>query len=229
MPAAIESIIQPDPVRGRMEMSITGTIKQTRIFGPSLELRRTITGTLGKPVIGIHDEVRNLANTEAPHMILYHCNFGWPLVDEGTRILWNGSWQPRGDREHKIFREGNNFRNCPPPSDDHSGGGEEVAFIDPATDPNGFCVCGLHNATIGQGRVASKEQLPCLTNWQHWGKGEYVTGLEPGTNPPIGQSKARKQQQLIFIQPGETRSYDLELEVFDNEKSIREFLTKNNF
>jgi hypothetical protein len=24
--------------------------------------------------------------------------------------------------------------------------------------------------------------MPWLINWQHWGKGEYVTALEPGTN-----------------------------------------------
>ncbi len=42
-PAEIESIIQPDPMVGEMEMSITGRIKQTKIFGPSLELKRTRT------------------------------------------------------------------------------------------------------------------------------------------------------------------------------------------
>ena len=72
-----------------------------------------------------------------------------------------------------------------------------------------------------------KEQLPWLTNWQHWGKGEYVTGLEPGTNPPIGQSNARQKNQLIYLSPGVRRSYDLKLEVFDNEISIHEFLKKN--
>jgi hypothetical protein len=65
-----------------------------------------------------------------------------------------------------------------------------------------------------------------LTNWQHWGKGEYVTGLEPGTHPPIGQTKARKQNQLIFLSPGETRDYDIQLEIIDNENSINEFLKK---
>jgi len=38
-----------------------------------------------------------------------------------------------------------------------------------------------------------KKQLPWLANWQHFGPCEYVTALEPGTNPPIGQSKAREQ------------------------------------
>ena len=115
--------------------------------------------------------------------------------------------------------------------DEHSGAGEEVGFIDPTPDGGGQCVCGLHNSTLDLAVALrfQKEQLPTLTNWQHWGKGEYVTGLEPGTNPPIGQAKARQQKQLIFLQPGESKSYNLDLEVFDNKKSIHEFLTINNF
>ena len=80
IPAEIESIIQPDPFQGRMEMSITGVIRETKIFGPSLELRRTISSTLGQAVIRIHDQVINRGNQPAPHMILYHCNLVWPLV-----------------------------------------------------------------------------------------------------------------------------------------------------
>jgi hypothetical protein len=229
-PAEIESIIQPDPLQGKMEMSITGRIKETRIFGPSLELKRTISGTLGQPSIRIHDEVVNVANTAFPHMILYHCNFGWPLADEGTDILCRGSWQSGGrEGDNKIFREGNNFRKCPAPLEYHSGVGEAVAFIDPDADASGACTCGLYNENIGIALALhfNKTQLPWLTNWQHWGKGEYVTGLEPGTNPPIGQAKARNQGQLIQLQPGERKIYDLEFEIMDHSISIREFLKKH--
>src|SRR5688500_10540062 len=72
-PAEIESIVQPDPFQGKMEMSITGRMRETQIFGPSLELKRTISGRLGEAVIQIHDEVINRGNQPAPHMILYHC------------------------------------------------------------------------------------------------------------------------------------------------------------
>jgi len=230
LPAEIESIIQPDPARGVMEMSITGRIKQTKVFGPSFELKRTIFATLGKASLRIHDEVVNVGNTPAPLMLLYHFNFGWPLVDEGTEILWRGSWQSAGgDPKTKIFREGNNFRQCPPPLDQHGGTGEEVAFIDAAADNGGQCTCGFYNSRIGLAVALrfQKEQLPWLTNWQHWGRGEYVTGLEPGTNPPIGQARARKENQLIFLAPGAVKSFDVELEIVDNENSIHEFLKKN--
>ncbi|HEV7346939.1 aldose 1-epimerase family protein [Telluribacter sp.] len=227
LPAELESIIQPDPTRGRMEMSITGIIRETKVFGPSLELRRTISGTLGQPQIRIHDEVINRGNAPAPHMLLYHFNLGWPLADEGTDILWKGSWQPRHDpSQHRIFREGGNFRKCPAPMEEHSGAGEEVAFIEPEANQSGECVCGLYNSTLGLALTIKfqKEQLPWLTNWQHWGRGEYVTGLEPGTHPPIGQAKAREQGTLIQLEPGESRSYDVVLEVLEQTERIQEFV-----
>jgi hypothetical protein len=221
IPAEIESIIQPDPLSGKMDMSITGIIRQSQALGSRLELRRTISATLGKSVIRIHDEVINKGNIDAAHMLLYHCNFGWPLIDEGTKILWNGTWKVRDGNPNKIFSEGNDFKTCPPPLDDHQGSGEEVAFIDLQSDDDGFCNCGLENSRLGL-RVNlkfQKKQFPCLTNWQHFGKGEYVVGLEPGTNPPIGQSRARRQNELIQLAPGETRNYDLEIEVFNNKQA----------
>ena len=229
IPAEIESIIQPDPLLGKMEMSITGIMKQTQIFGPCLELKRTISGTLGQAVIRIQDEVINRGNTIAPHMLLYHCNFGWPLVDEGTDIIWNGDWESPGEKKSdKIFREGNNFRKCPGPMKSHNGNGEEVAFIDIKPDGAGLCECGLHNSLLEVAMIMRfrKDQLPWLTNWQHWGDGEYVTGLEPGTHPPIGQSKAREQKTLINLAPGEKRTYYLEIEILDDAISIKEFLKR---
>lgn len=216
IPAEIESIIQPDPVAGKMEMSITGIIKQTQVFGPILELRRTISGTLGEAKIRIHDEVINRANTTTPHMMLYHCNLGWPLVDEGAEIVWQGAWKSRdGDPNNPIFREGNDFKTCPAPLEAHNGGGEEAAFIDIDADAAGRCHCGIRNASLGIELAIRfhKNQLPWMTNWQHWGKGEYVTGIEPGTNPPIGQATARAQNTLIQLAPAERRTYDLEIEV----------------
>lgn len=228
-PAQLESIRQPEPARGNMEMSITGIVAETKIFGPTLLLRRTISATLGQSSIRIHDDVTNGGNTATPHMLLYHCNFGWPLADEGTQILWDGSWKSGGrPQDDQVFSEGKNFRTCPPPQDAHSGDGEAVAFIDPRADGKGECECGLYNAGA---RVAltlrfNKSQLPSLTNWQHWGKGEYVVGLEPGTNPPSGQAAARKENKLIFLQPGETRSYDLEFRIINDETRINDLLKK---
>jgi hypothetical protein len=228
IPAEIESIVQPDPVNGKLEMSITALIKQTRLFGPNLELRRTISSTIGRPTIKIHDVVTNRGNQSAPHMILYHCNFGWPLVDEGTQILWKGKWTTAGrDMDNAIFNKSRDFHKCCPPLEAHSGTGEAWAAIDITADKKGLCTAGLYNQNLGLAAVLSfkKKQLPWLTNWQHWGRGEYVTALEPGTNPPIGQSKARKQKKLIHIAPADSRAYDLEITALTDDKQIKKFLS----
>ncbi len=227
--AEVESIIQPDPIAGKMKMSITGRIKESSVLGPNLELKRTISATLGESTIRIDDEVVNRGNMPAPHMLLYHFNFGWPLVDEGTNIIWQGKWQPREGSTNKIFKEGNNYQRCPAPLADHSGTGEEVAMIDIDADNMGWSTCGLHNSNLGLALFLrfKKEQLPWLINWQHWGKGEYVTGLEPSTNTLIGQAKARERNELIFLQPGESRKYEVIIEVLDDQQKIKEFLYKH--
>ena len=226
MPAEIVSVVQPGTRNGNLHMSITGIIKQSQPLGHRFELKRTISAELGKAHIHIHDEVTNCGNTPVPHMLLYHFNLGWPLVDEGSTILWEGKWTARetGER-NKIFKQGNNFHDCTAPLDEHSGGGEEAVFIDVNADSSGTCICGLHNAKLGLALTLKfqKKQLPWLTNWQHFGKGEYVTGLEPGTHPPIGQAAARASLQLLFLEPGETKQYDVELEVLNDATTIREF------
>lgn len=214
--AEIEQITQPDLWRGKMEMSITGRMLQSTVFGPHLELRRTLSGTIGVPEIRISDEVRNTGNISTPHMLLYHMNFGWPLVDAGSRILWRGDWEARDSvMDRKIFRDGHDFKLCPEVREDHSGGGEACVFIDPHADENGRYSFGIRNEALGlEAEVtADKGQLPALANWQHWGRREYVTGLEPGTHHPIGQSRAREDLSLIFLEPGETRKYDLRIRV----------------
>lgn len=221
IPAEIVSVIQPDPVSGNMDMSITGVMRESQALGTRLELRRTISATLGRSAIRIHDEVINRGNTDSPHMLLYHCNFGWPLMDEGSKIMWHGPWKSRDGNPDKLFNSGNDFHTCPAPLDDHRGGAEEAAFIDIEADGSGFCNCGIDNPKIGLSLNLRfmKKQLPWLTNWLHFGKGEYVVGLEPGTNPPLGQSNARKLNELILLAPGETRKYELEIEVFNNKKA----------
>jgi hypothetical protein len=93
--------------------------------------------------------------------------------------------------------------------------GEQVAFIDIESDHEGICRAGLHNPSINLGVTLSfrKSEMPWLTNWQHFGRGEYVTGIEPCTHPPIGQSAARANNTLIFLQPGETKTYHLTIDI----------------
>ncbi len=227
IPAAVESVIQPDPASGKLEMSITAIMKESSVFGPNLELKRTISSTLGQANIKIYDEVTNRGNTPTPHMILYHCNFGYPMVDEGVNIVYKGECKSRGlDMDNEIFKEKRNYKKCQPPLDIHCRTGGSCGFVDVESDSSGVCCIGLANDKLGLALVMKykKQQLPCLTNWQHWAPGEYICALEPGTNFPIGQSKARQQNELKILEPGEKRQYDLEFTVLSDGNQINNFV-----
>lgn len=225
-PAELESIVQPH-ISESHDMSITGRVREVSVMGINLEMKRTIRSRLGESWISISDVVTNRSNMPAPHMLLYHFNFGWPLVDEGTRLLWKGDFTCLdNERDSKIFNSGRDYLNCPAPMEAHRGKAEAGAFFDVPADDAGECVAGLHNTrlNIAVSLRFNKSQLPWLTNWQHWGPGEYVTGVEPGTNPPIGRTAAKKRNQLIMLEPGESKKYDLRIDVLNEDAGIRKAL-----
>lgn len=227
IPVSVESIVQPDPTSGKLDMSITTLAKQSYVFGPILELKRTISSRIGEATIRVRDVVTNRSSNSTAHMILYHCNFGWPLVDEGADIIWKGKCKSRGlDMDNAIFNSKHNYRKCQKPLESHIKGAEACGFIDIKADNKGVCTAGIANRKLGLAVVIKypKKQMPAFANWQHWGAGDYVVGLEPATNPPIGQIAARKQKKLIYLRPGKSRTYELEFTVLTDKDKISKFI-----
>lgn len=228
IPAMVESIVQPDPALGKMDMSVTATTTESQVFGPHFKIRRTIKSSLGEATINITDEVTNCGNTPCPHMILYHCNFGWPLVDEGVDIVYKGNCKSRGmDFDNELFNNEHDYKKCQKPLESHRAGGESCGFIDVQPDVDGFCHIGLVNRKLNLALTMTyqKQQFPALTNWQHWGSSEYVCALEPGTNNPIGQNKARELNELIILEPGQSKNYELTMQVLSDSNLIQTFLS----
>ncbi|MHC4455984.1 MAG: aldose 1-epimerase family protein [Planctomycetota bacterium] len=226
IPANVVSIVQPDPMAGKLNMSITTVTSQSRLFGECLEIRRTISSRIGKGTINIHDEVTNRGPLECPHMLIYHCNFGWPLVDEGTDILYKGKCESRGmKQDNLLFNAKHDYKKCQPPLEIHKGA-ESCGFVNVRADRKGICTIGLNNKKLGLALMMRypRKNLPWVCNWQHWSFGDYVCALEPGTNPPIGQGVAKKQKKLVMLKPGETRVYDLEISALTNPRQIDKFV-----
>jgi len=216
LPAEIESIVQPNPLEDKYEMSVTGRILQSTVFGPHLQMRRTVSSKLGENKIRIRDTVKNIGNTACPLMLLYHINLGWPLIDAGTKLDWKGKWScPNPD--DKIINAQRDFKECLAPTSEHSGNKESLAFIDIEPEQDGYCRCGAVNERLGFGlRITfPKKSLPWLINWQHFGKNEYVCALEPATNPPIGQTNAKNNGSLNILEAGESKEFSVDCEVFD--------------
>jgi len=219
---AIESVIQPDPHAGRLEMTIIGRVRYGKMFGPSVELKRTITSRLGTNKIHFVDEFYNAGNTDVPHAWLLHINLGYPLVDEGARIVYPaGTLKARDDARSLAYFKGDKGLDVPAPLDDHCGAGEVVAYLfpKPLTEA-GQTTVALVNSRLGVALAVNyntREFGRCGT-WQHWGKHEYVTGIEPMNGTVAGRDKDRAAGLLDSLPAGSTKRYAYEIEIITKEQ-----------
>ena len=230
--AAVEMLINPDPQRSRHEMLLTMTVRDTCMFGPNIEVRRTITCTLGVAQIRLFDEITNRGNQPCAHTWLYHVNYGYPLVDKGTRLIYQGKvdtfWNP--PTATPTDAQLNRLKTVSAPLAEHAGSGERGVVIEPAADRSGNAHVGLINSRLGLGAEMTYpvEQLPRIANWQHFGpRGSYVTGLEPFSGSLLGKAKDPHPNADQSLKPGQTRRYQLTIDVHHTPAALRDFTKRD--
>jgi hypothetical protein len=191
-------------------IELRGVVRQNRMFGETLQLERTWRLNRCGTLLRLHDRVTNAGGEPQPHMLLYHCNAGYPLLDEHLQIsLSQRSMKPRDERARKgldVWNAGG----VP------QGGFEEEVFIhEPAAVVDGWAVAAFRNERLPMTWTIRfrPEQLPACITWRMLGTRTYVMAIEPANCPTIqGRIEARKRGTLPMLQPGETREYDLEFE-----------------
>lgn len=229
--ATVESVIQPDVRAGRLRMSVTGVVRYGKLFGPNLELRRTITSTLGENAIDFVDEFFNAGNRPVPHAWLLHINFGYPLVDEGAEFCYDAKVEPLPNPvARERFKPGAPYKRVPAPLDAHRGSTEAVAYLYPrAAGREGRTTVGIVNRKLNLGvavRYSTKE-FPRCANWQHWGPGEYVTALEPANGSVEGRHLDRERGLLDSIAAGGRKTYRYRIEAVTGRAGVEELRKLN--
>ena len=223
-PAAVEMLINPDPHRGRHEMLISMTVRDSRMFGPHLEVRRTIVCTLGVPEIRLFDEVTNRGNERCAHSWLYHVNLGYPLLDEGTRLIFRGKVhyvpvQAKGPSDAEL----NQMKRVGGTLKEHLGPGERCLFTDVPPDRNGNAHAGLINQKLKLAieLVYPTDVLPRFNNWQHFGpRGSYITGIEPFSGSILGKHNEDHPLAEQYLSPGQTKRYQLTVKLHSTPKAL---------
>jgi hypothetical protein len=232
-PAQIEVLRNPDPQRGEYAMELGLVIRETRMFGPTFEIRRRIRCTLGEPEIAVEDEVTNRGDARVAHHWLYHCNLGYPLLDEGARFIYRGPAEywivpppPGEDIVQPISAPAmNRLKRVPGALAEHAGAGERGVIVETAAARDGLCHIGLVNPRIGLGleMTYSPKELPRMANWQHYGpRGCYVSGLEPFAGSLLGSKRDRHRLAQPYLEPGEGRRYELRFRVHASKAALRE-------
>ncbi len=194
-----------------------GEVLQASMFGEHLVMRRRIEAKVGESHFTLHDEVENIGWDPTPHMYLYHINIGFPVVDEGSEIL-----VPTRSITTRDGGPDDGYRIIDAPSPNHF----ERAYIhDVIAESDGSVPVAIVNRVRGIGayEIFNREQLPVHFVWRMLGEGSYVVGIEPSTNRPAGRMDARERGELIVLQPGERRVYDVEFGVLSGAGEIDSF------
>jgi len=233
-PATIESITQPDPRAGRLDMTVVARFRYGAFYGPCIDMRRTLTSRLGQNHIDITDEFFNAGNEDQPHAWLLHINFGYPLCDDGALFCYDASKiEPLNDPAAKKYFGASDasYKRIPSPLDEHHGPNSVVAYLYPKpTSDNGDTTVGIVNAQLGYG-VAIKyntNEFPRCGNWQHWGRHEYVGALEPMTGGVEGRDKDRALGWLQTLPAGGQKSYHYRIEIVADKASLARLTSLND-
>lgn len=231
MPAAIEMMVNPDPHRGIEDMMLSLIIRDAQVFGPVLEIRRLIRARLGEPEIIIDDEVLNRGNVRTAHHYLYHCNFGYPLLDRGTRLIFAGKgeyWQVPGSGDSIIRKisdaQMNALKRVPDVLPEHAGSGERGVILDVKPQRGGAARIGLinENLSLGVELQFPTKAMPRLACWQHYGPaGAYVCGLEPFSGSLLGKAKDNHPTAEQYLEPGESRKYSLRIRALTTSQELK--------
>jgi hypothetical protein len=192
-------------------LEVRGQVRQTRLFGENLLLTRRIWTQLGRNTLYVEDTVTNEGFASQPHMILYHCNLGFPLLDaHATLHVDAAETVPRDEEAAKGVDSWNVFQ---PPT---AGYAEQVFRHRVTPSEDGTASAELRNPYIGLALTVrwSHDTLPHLFQWKQTGQGAYVLGIEPANSSAIGgRAMARERDDLPHLEPGESRSYQLSFRV----------------
>lgn len=178
---------------------VEAKICDTEMGGKNLTLRRKIKSEIGSATVSVEDRLINEGYHDEKYCLLYHVNLGYPLLDDGARILCDSDvCLPRTEWAAKNM--------------DHV---FDITFPTPNTEETCHYLCpktpevSLLNEKIGKKFTVSYsgETLPHFVAWKNMVSGDYAVGLEPATTRLDGLF------EYSTIRAGESISFRLDLSV----------------
>ncbi len=196
------------------ELRLKGRVREATATGKRLELTRTVSVRLGEPAVYLDDVVENIGMEPAEHMLLYHTNFGFPLLDDGTEfIIPSTRVVPFND--FSAAKTGDCFT-FPGPDSETPG---ELFYHELSGDNDGNTGYAVINRDINNGKGLcfsiefNRNVLNRFVEWKYSRRGYYAAELGPSNCHVAGRAKERADGTLKFLGPGEKVNYRLKIRV----------------
>jgi len=204
---------------------VKGTMRDSLLCGHNMELKREIRFPSEGKEVQIRDTVTNLEPMAEPMMILYHCNFGYPLLAPGVRMV-KGS----GDIIDNLG-SGVAPQNCGIVEEPKTDKVEEVYCHTNTPDENGYGYAAIINDELELGCYVKykMDTLPLMMQWKNLCTHDYCVGLEPSNSYILGREKEREHGTLPILEPYESKVYEVAIGILDGKEEIEAFERKLKF
>ncbi|MCA9032020.1 MAG: DUF4432 family protein, partial [Planctomycetaceae bacterium] len=199
---------------------VSGIVNEQMFFGPKFKLVAEISTTAGSDTFQIRDVIVNEGSAPQEMMLLYHCNFGRPILEEGAQVVIAAeSLRPMNAHAAQAIQ---NYHVYKEPT---AGFIEEVFLAKPKTDNHDRTAVLLKNNAGDAGCTMSwsTKQLPYLTIWKNTvdERDGYVTGLEPGTCFPYNRNHERQMGRVMKLEPGREYEFAVDVQVHASSESVK--------
>ena len=197
-------------------IKVSGLMREAILHGEDLSLRREIITKLGSKEFLLRDTVTNNNVIPQEIMLLYHINFGYPLLDKNSRFIANSnSIIPQSDEAEK---DKDKVFTCSEPV---LGTTERCYAHDMLADDGTVIIAFVNDELeLGVALEYHKDSLPFFNQWKMFNEKEYVMGLEPGNCLPIGVLKARENGTIETIMPSEQKTYEIIFKILDGKEEL---------
>lgn len=204
--------------KDRFILTVSGEMREAELFGENMVLRRNIETVYGEKTVTITDVIENQSYRPEPLMLLYHINFGYPLLDEGTEILIPTRKVIPRDEVSSGHEDEYDVMEYPKDNEP-----EYVFLHDPIADDDGIVKMCVINEKQQFGLMISysAEWLPYLMEWKSTASGDYAVGLEPSNSSVYGRSYHRRENDLHMLESFKTETNVLKFTVLDGADEIR--------
>jgi len=198
---------------------VTGQVCETGLFLSQLRLTTRISTRAGSNAVTIEDEVTNMKGVPSEMELLYHCNFGPPVLEKGARLEVPARMvAPRDARAAEGIGSFDTYLGST------AGYVEQCYWYETIGDKDGNTLAMLRNAAANKAVVIryNRNALPCFTQWKNTASEDdgYVTGLEPGVNFPNPRPFERANKRVVQLAPGARYKAAITLEALDTKAAV---------